>query len=102
MRRRDFVKGIVGSTAWPLAARAQQIISIARLGVLLGIGENDKTWVKAFQRGLRDLGWFESQNIMRTAPSRRRGVRSVMPSGANDAPQGMEHGVWECAARMCV
>jgi len=67
MRRRDFIKIIAGSTAaWPLTVRAQQTDRIPRVGVLLGIGENDpeaKTRVKAFQQGLRDLGWFESQNI---------------------------------------
>ena len=67
MRRRDFIKIIAGSTAaWPLIVRAQQTDRIPRVGVLLGIGENDpeaKTRVKAFQQGLRDLGWFESQNI---------------------------------------
>jgi putative ABC transport system substrate-binding protein len=67
MRRREFI-AFVGSTAvaWPLEARAQQADRIPRVGVLLGIGENDpeaKTRVKAFQQGLRDLGWFESQNI---------------------------------------
>jgi ABC-type uncharacterized transport system substrate-binding protein len=67
MRRRDFIKVIARSAiAWPIAARAQQTNRIPRVGVLLGLGENDpetKTRVKAFQQGLRDLGWFESQNI---------------------------------------
>src|SRR5262252_630071 len=67
MRRREFI-AFIGSTAvaWPLETRAQQADRIPRVGVLLGIGENDpeaKTRVKAFQQGLRDLGWFESQNI---------------------------------------
>ena len=67
MRRRDFIKVIAGSAVvWPLAARAQQTNRIPRVGVLLGIGENEpetKIRVKGFQQGLRDLGWFESQNI---------------------------------------
>ena len=67
MKRREFITLVGGAAAaWPLAARAQQTDRIPRVGVLLGIGENDpeaKTRVKAFQQGLRDLGWFESQNI---------------------------------------
>src|SRR5215475_5902116 len=67
MRRREFIT-LVGGAApvWPLAARAQQTNRIPRVGVLLGIGENEpetKTRVKGFQQGLRDLGWFELQNI---------------------------------------
>jgi putative ABC transport system substrate-binding protein len=67
MRRREFITLVGGAAAaWPLAARAQQTNRIPRVGVLLGIGENEpetKTRVKGFQQGLRDLGWFESQNI---------------------------------------
>jgi putative tryptophan/tyrosine transport system substrate-binding protein len=67
MKRREFITLLGGAAAaWPLAARAQQTDRIPRVGVLLGIRENDpeaKTRVKAFQQGLRDLGWFESQNI---------------------------------------
>ena len=36
MRRRDFIRGIVGSaTAWPLVARAQQVEHMRRIGVLV-------------------------------------------------------------------
>src|SRR5262249_24571438 len=66
MRRRDFIT-LLGAAAaiWPLAARAQPN-HVRRVSVLLGIAENDteaKSRVKAFQQGLRDLGWSEPRNI---------------------------------------
>ncbi len=66
MRRRDFIP-LIGSVAtWPLAAHAQQPNRVRRISVLLGIAENDpeaKSRIKAFQQGLRDLGWSEPRNI---------------------------------------
>ena len=64
MRRREFIT-LLGSAAWSLSAHAQQN-HVRRISVLLGITENDpeaKSRVKAFQQGLRDLGWFEPRNI---------------------------------------
>jgi putative tryptophan/tyrosine transport system substrate-binding protein len=62
MRRRDFIKGIVGSaTAWPLAARAQQGERIRRIGVLMDIAADDPegpTIVGAFSQGLGESGWI--------------------------------------------
>ena len=66
MRRRDFIPLIGSVAAWPLAAHAQQPNGVRRVSVLLGIAENDpeaKSRVKAFQQGLRDLGWSEPRNI---------------------------------------
>lgn len=66
MRRRDFIPLIGSVAAWPLAAHAQQPNRVRRVSVLLGIAENDpeaKSRVKAFQQGLRDLGWSEPRNI---------------------------------------
>jgi putative ABC transport system substrate-binding protein len=60
MRRRDFIKGIVGSaTAWPLVARAQQGEHMRRIGVLMNIGADDPeapALVGAFSQGL--AGWI--------------------------------------------
>ena len=67
MRRRDFVKGIVGSTAvWPLAARAQQLTRMRRVGVLISLAESDTEalrWVKSLLQGLEDLGWRPDVNL---------------------------------------
>jgi putative ABC transport system substrate-binding protein len=65
MRRRDFIKGIVGSTAWPLAARAQQPAKIAHIGYLgLGPTATQSSRVEALREGLRDLGYVEGKNII--------------------------------------
>jgi len=67
MRRRDFIKGIVGSaTAWPFAARAQQPERMRRIGFLTSIPENDsegRSWIAALTRGLQELGWTEGRNV---------------------------------------
>jgi len=66
MRRRDFIKGIVGSTvAWPLAARAQAE-RMRRIGVLMSYAETDpegQAFVTAFREGLQKLGWTEGRTI---------------------------------------
>ena len=65
MRRRDFIKGIVGSAAaWPVAARAQQ--TMRRIGVLIGFTESDpavQSWLAAFRGALAKLGWTEGSNL---------------------------------------
>jgi putative ABC transport system substrate-binding protein len=65
MRRRDFL-GVMGSAgAWPLAARAQKVESVRRLGVLMGsandtVGRANAT---ALVQGLGALGWKEGGNL---------------------------------------
>ena len=68
MRRRDFIKGIAGSTiAWPLAAAAQQREQKRRVVVLMGgltQGEADgQAEVVAFEEGLKEIGWKLGGNI---------------------------------------
>jgi putative ABC transport system substrate-binding protein len=66
MRRRDFITLIGGATAWPLAARAQQLDVVRRIGVLTGFAESDRegqAFVAAFREGLQKLGWVEGRNI---------------------------------------
>src|SRR4029078_11454961 len=66
MRRRDVIKAIATSAAaWPIMARAQPS-KVRRVGVLLGLAENDpeaNARVKAFRLGMRDLEWIEGRNI---------------------------------------
>jgi putative tryptophan/tyrosine transport system substrate-binding protein len=67
MRRRDFIKGIVGSaTAWPLSARAQQRERMRRIGALMPFVANDgqaQARNAAFLQGLQQLGWSVGRNI---------------------------------------
>jgi ABC-type uncharacterized transport system substrate-binding protein len=67
MRRREVITLLAGAAAaWPLAARAQQPDRIRRIGLLLGIAENDPealARVTAFRQGLQELGWVEGSNI---------------------------------------
>ena len=67
MRRRDFVKGIVSSgAAWPLAARAQQIDRMRRIGILLGFVADDPRGHAALAtllQTLQQLGWIDDRNL---------------------------------------
>jgi len=64
MRRRDFIKVIVGSTAaFPLAARAQQP-SPPVIGFLSSASPDEYTIrLRAFRQGLKDAGYVEGQNV---------------------------------------
>jgi ABC-type uncharacterized transport system substrate-binding protein len=64
MRRRDFIKGIAGSTtAWPLVARAQQP-AIPVIGFLRSSTLADATnLMAAFRQGLQETGYVDGQNV---------------------------------------
>src|SRR5262249_32807235 len=67
MRRRDFIRGVLGSAAvWPLPALAQQQPGRVRLvGVLTGIAEDGESKARhaAFRQELQRLGWVDGQNV---------------------------------------
>jgi len=66
MRRREFL-GVLGGVALPLAARAQQVERVRRVGILLGAySETDKAGqarIDVFLRTLRGLGWEDGRNV---------------------------------------
>jgi putative ABC transport system substrate-binding protein len=66
LRRREFVAGLGGAAAWPLAAHAQQGDRVRRVGVLMGGDENDpeqKRRLSALTQALSDLGWADGRNL---------------------------------------
>ncbi len=64
MRRREFIAGIGTTLAWPLAARAQQPAGrIYRVGYLAA-GSRERSLHKAFEEGLRKLGYRVGENVV--------------------------------------
>jgi putative tryptophan/tyrosine transport system substrate-binding protein len=67
VRRRDFIKVIIGfAAAWPLAASAQQPEQMRRIGILMNRAANDaegQARLAAFRQALEQLGWREGRNV---------------------------------------
>ena len=67
MKRREFITLLGG--AWllgPLAAHAQRRDPMRRIGVLIGLPENDSEAVRrlrTFKQALEELGWNENRNV---------------------------------------
>jgi putative tryptophan/tyrosine transport system substrate-binding protein len=67
IRRREFISTLCGvAVTWPLAARAQQPDRIRRIGVLVGLAEDDPEMtarLAGFRQGLEKRGWSEGRNV---------------------------------------
>jgi putative ABC transport system substrate-binding protein len=66
MRRREFIAGLGSVAAWPVVARAQQHDRVRRIGVLMGLDENDREYkyrLSAFTQALAGLGWTDGSNV---------------------------------------
>jgi putative ABC transport system substrate-binding protein len=63
MRRRNFLSVLVGATAWPLAARAQQptMPLVGALGPPLV--ESNRPLYAAFVHALAEAGYVEGNNV---------------------------------------
>jgi hypothetical protein len=65
-RRREFIAGLAGAVAWPVAARAQQGQRVRRVRVLMPVGSDDPDGLAemaALRQGLMEHGWIEGRNI---------------------------------------
>jgi putative tryptophan/tyrosine transport system substrate-binding protein len=66
MRRRDFLRAVVSSAAWPIVARAQQDDRVRRIGFLSTLAEGDQQiqgLVAEFVQRLQELGWANGRNV---------------------------------------
>src|SRR5215472_8121466 len=66
LRRREFIAGLGGAAAWPLAAHAQQGDRVRRIGMLMTGDKNDpevKSYISAFTQALAGLGWTDGRNV---------------------------------------
>jgi putative tryptophan/tyrosine transport system substrate-binding protein len=80
MRRREFIVGLGGAAAWPLAARAQQgaMPVIGWLDALPGTMERS---LPVFNQGLAETGYIVGRNVTITS---REGDRDRLPALAAD------------------
>jgi putative tryptophan/tyrosine transport system substrate-binding protein len=61
MRRREFIAGLGGAVAWPLAARAQQPLPV--IGYFNPAFDSRAIGIVAFRQGLGELGFVEGKNL---------------------------------------
>jgi putative ABC transport system substrate-binding protein len=68
-KRRAFITLLGGAAAWPLAARAQRVDRVRRIGLLIGLASDDpesSRRLTAFVQGLEQSGWSEGRNLRTT------------------------------------
>jgi ABC-type uncharacterized transport system substrate-binding protein len=66
MRRREFIARLGGAAAWPVAARAQQVERIRRVGVMMNFSEGDpegQARIRVLRETLEMLGWTVGRNL---------------------------------------
>jgi putative ABC transport system substrate-binding protein len=67
VERREFITLAGGAAAsWPFAVRAQQPDGMRRIGLLMGLAEDDpeiQSRLAAFRQGLARRGWSEDRNV---------------------------------------
>jgi putative ABC transport system substrate-binding protein len=63
LRRREFIAGLGGVVAWPLAARAQQQSKPTIGWLSTQPGELPRRNSDAFRRGLAEIGFLEGRDV---------------------------------------
>jgi putative tryptophan/tyrosine transport system substrate-binding protein len=64
MRRREFITLLGTVATWPLAARAQPVGRVVRIGYIgFGSSSQDAPFREAFREGLRNLGYVEGNSF---------------------------------------
>jgi putative tryptophan/tyrosine transport system substrate-binding protein len=62
MRRREFIAGLGGAVAWPVAVRAQRAVPV--IGYLSGQSQAEfEGYTAAFRQGLNETGYVEHRNV---------------------------------------
>jgi putative tryptophan/tyrosine transport system substrate-binding protein len=64
MRRRDFIAGLGGAVAWPLAARAQQTATPVIGYLTSGSPESAENYLPGFRKGLSEGGYLEGRDVI--------------------------------------
>ena len=96
MRRREFIGGLGGAIAWPLAALAQQTERMRRIGILHDYAETDpegRLQIAALRDELAQLGWKEGRNLTidfrsgaDEADALRASARELLAKSPNEWP----------------
>jgi putative ABC transport system substrate-binding protein len=66
MKRREFIAGLAGATAWPVVARAQERERMRRVGVFMSLPADDpQSSVRsaALLQALAEKGWTVGRNL---------------------------------------
>ena len=66
LRRREFIAGLGGAAAWPVAAGAQRtampVVALV-FGAQAGNDPSRNSFAAAFRKGMSETGYIEGQNV---------------------------------------